>query len=109
MAHFNGLGMNMGNLALLSRAETRSISPENFTGEKGKGGMSTDGPAASSARELGQGWKISPFVIIQPGQTFTLAEAARGFRGRAVGGHAAFAFLAGEVFRTDRPRFGFGR
>jgi hypothetical protein len=34
---FNGLNMNMGNLYRLSNAETRSISPENFTGEKGKG------------------------------------------------------------------------
>ena len=31
--------MNMGNLYRLSDAKTRSISPENFTGEKGKGGM----------------------------------------------------------------------
>ena len=32
---FNGLGMGLGNLAELSQAETRSISAENFTGEKG--------------------------------------------------------------------------
>ena len=58
---FNGLGMNMGNLSRLSNAQTRSISPENFTGEKGKGGMSTDGPALKNAQRagLGQGWKIS--------------------------------------------------
>ena len=37
--NFNGLDMNMGNLYRLSDAKTRSISPENFTGEKGKGGM----------------------------------------------------------------------
>jgi hypothetical protein len=36
---FNGLEMNMGNLYRLSNAKTRSISPENFTGEKGKGAM----------------------------------------------------------------------
>ena len=30
---FNGLDMNMGNLSRLSNAKTRSISPENFTGE----------------------------------------------------------------------------
>ena len=35
---FDGLDMTMGNLPLLSDAKTRSISPENFTGEKGKGG-----------------------------------------------------------------------
>ena len=33
----------MGGLSRLSHAKTRSISPENFTGEKGKGGMATDG------------------------------------------------------------------
>ena len=36
---FNGLEMNMGNLSRMSSAKTRSISPENFTGEKGKAGM----------------------------------------------------------------------
>ena len=71
---FNGLGMNLGNLALLSSAKTRSISPENFTGEKGKGGMSEDGPAKNCARDLGIGWKLSPFVKIPAGTTFTLAE-----------------------------------
>lgn len=71
---FNGLGMNMGNLSLLSNAETRSISPENFTGEKGKGGMSTDGLSANRARDLGPGWKISPYIKIGAGETFTLAE-----------------------------------
>ncbi len=74
MPNFNGLGMNLGNLSRLSRAKTRSISPENFTGEKGNGGMSTDGPAAGAARDLGQGWKISPYVVIEPGQCFTLAD-----------------------------------
>lgn len=74
MSFFNGLGMNMGNLSRLSSAKTRSISPENFTGEKGKGGMSIDGPAANNARELGQGWKVSPYVRIKSGETFTLAE-----------------------------------
>ncbi len=71
---FNGLEMNMGNLPRLSRAKTRSISAENFTGEKGKAGMSTDGLAAGSARDLGQGWKISPFIQIEPGKTFVLAD-----------------------------------
>lgn len=71
---FNGLGMNLGNLSRLSNAETRSISPENVTGEKGKGAMSLDGLAKDCARDLGQGWKISPYIFIQPGETVTLAE-----------------------------------
>jgi len=71
---FNGLNMNLGNLSRLSHAKTFSISPENFSGEKGKGGMSVDGPAKEAARDLGQGWKVSPFIWIQPNQTFVLAE-----------------------------------
>ena len=37
-------------------------------------GMSTDGLAAASARELGQGWKVSPFIAIGGHETVTLAE-----------------------------------
>lgn len=80
---FNGLDMNMGNLSKLSDAQTRSISPENFTGEKGRGGMADPekhkgqrnvANSALQARELGIGWKVNPYVIIEPGETFTLAE-----------------------------------
>ncbi|MFM8356813.1 MAG: glycoside hydrolase family 172 protein [Gammaproteobacteria bacterium] len=73
---FSGLGLHLGTLARLSDAETRSISPENFTGAKGGGGRSTDGPAAEAARDLGQGWKVSPYIVIEPGATFTLADIA---------------------------------
>ena len=71
---FNGLGMSLGNLARLSHAQTRSISPENLTGEKGKGGMATEGTGAKAARDLAQGWKISPSIAIKPNKVFTLAE-----------------------------------
>jgi hypothetical protein len=71
---FNGLGMHLGNIAELSDATSRSISPENFTGEKGKAGMSTDGPALAAAAELGQGWKVSPYILIGPNETATIAE-----------------------------------
>ena len=74
-SQFDGLNLGLGNLYRLSPAQTRSISPENFSGEKGNAGMSTNGPAArGAARELGQGWKISPNVQIAPHSTFTLAE-----------------------------------
>ncbi|MHC4585052.1 MAG: hypothetical protein ACYS3N_11005, partial [Planctomycetota bacterium] len=66
---FSGLEMGLGNLARLSSAKTRSVSPENFTGEKGKGGMATEGTGKNAARELGQTWKVSPSVRINPGQT----------------------------------------
>ena len=78
---FNGIGSGMGNLFRLSDAKTRSISPENFTGEKGKGGMADSkneernvANARHAARDLGQGWKVTPFIIINPEETFTLAE-----------------------------------
>ncbi|HZG24509.1 MAG TPA: glycoside hydrolase family 172 protein [Chitinophagaceae bacterium] len=73
---FNGLDMNLGNLYRLSDAKTRSISPENLSGEPGKGGTTEleKGFAKEAARELGKGWKVNPFIVIQPGQTFTLAE-----------------------------------
>ena len=71
---FNGLGLGLGNLSRLSKAQTRSISPENFTGEKGKAAMSTDGPAMNAARDLGQGWKVSPYVRVPAGETFVMAD-----------------------------------
>lgn len=66
--------MHLGNLSRLSDAKTRSISPENFTGEQGRAGMATEGTGANAGRELGQGWKISPSVRIPVGQTFTLVD-----------------------------------
>jgi len=72
---FNGLAVDQTNLHLLSDAVTRSISPENFTGEKGKAAMAKEeGSAWNAARDLGQGWKVSPFVRIPANSTFTLAE-----------------------------------
>jgi hypothetical protein len=64
----------MGELARLSDAKTRSISAENFTGEKGRGGMATEGTGAGCARDLGRGWKVSPSVAIPAGTCFTLAD-----------------------------------
>jgi hypothetical protein len=74
MTNFNGLNMGLGNLSRLSNAVTRSISAENFTGEKGRAGMATEGTGANAARELGQGWKVSPSIHIQPKETVTLAH-----------------------------------
>ena len=75
MTHaFSGLGSNLSNLYLLSNAQTRSISPENFTGEKGKGGMATEGRNAHCAQDLGRGWKISPAIDIAAGECRELAN-----------------------------------
>ena len=74
MDYFNGLHLNMGNISRLSKAKTRSISAENFQGEKGKGGMSTDGVSWSAAQDLGQGWKVSPCIHLKANSVATLAE-----------------------------------
>ena len=79
---FDGLDVHMGNLFRLSDAKTRSICPENFTGEKGKGGMAqvcdrgkrNIANAAYAARDLGEGWKVNPYSIINPKETITIAE-----------------------------------
>lgn len=64
----------MFNLSKTSHFESRSISAENFKGEKGKGGMATEGCSKESARDLGQGWKVSPAVFIEAGETFEIAS-----------------------------------
>lgn len=64
----------MKHLSLLSSAQSRSISPENFTGEKGKGGMATTGTGQQCARDLGPGWKISPSVVVKAHSTFDMAS-----------------------------------
>ncbi len=69
-----GLNNSLSNLYQVSDAKSRSISPENFTGEKGKGGMAVTGTGKDAARDLGQGWKVSPSVVIKSKTTFTIAE-----------------------------------
>jgi hypothetical protein len=80
---FNGLDMNLGNLSRLSDAKTRSISPENFTGARGKGGMADPSldsgkrnvaNAWHAAKDLGKGWKVNPFIEIKSNETITIAE-----------------------------------
>ncbi len=70
----DGLDLGIGNLYRVSKAQSRSISPENFTGEKGKAGMATEGTGKNASRELGQGWKVSPSVRIKAKSTFTMGE-----------------------------------
>ena len=61
-------------LSKMSHFESRSVCPENFTGEKGKAAIATEGTGADRAAGLGQGWKISPSVVVQPGEVFTMAD-----------------------------------
>jgi hypothetical protein len=69
---FDGIFGSLSTLYRTSNAKSLSISPENLTGEKGKGGMAVKGTASDAARDLGQGWKVNPFVVIEPKKTFTL-------------------------------------
>ncbi len=78
-ASFSQFGLSA--LPLLSNSRTRSISAENPTGEKGAGGMAVPNPAetnpAASARaadDLGQGWKVRPFLRVNKGETVTLMD-----------------------------------
>lgn len=71
---FNGIDAGMSNIYRLSDAKTRSISPENFNGAKGGGGKATTGTGQGASRDLGQGWKVSPSVVIKAHTTFTIAE-----------------------------------
>jgi len=66
-------GMGLGSLPLLSSSKTRAICPENPTGEKG-GACRTVPPAWHPARDLGQGWKVHPFLQIPAGARTALAE-----------------------------------
>lgn len=67
-------------LPLLGSFETRMVSPENPTGEKGRGAMAipdTKNPAlpfSGLAQDLGQGWKVSPFIKVKGHQTVKILD-----------------------------------
>lgn len=86
---FDGVHMNLGNLMKLSNAETRSITAENPSGEKGAGGQAFPGVAPTEAKvlnqlehegsarasgELGQKWKVRPFIAIASRSTAIIAD-----------------------------------
>lgn len=66
----------LNSLSKIYPFETVSISPENLTGEKGKGGMTPveQGTSYEHASELGTGWKTNPRMFIASGETLTLAD-----------------------------------
>ena len=67
---------------LTPKAESRMVSPENPTGERGKGAMAIPNPAdpdlafSNAAADLGQGWKVRPFVKVKPHDTVTMMDVA---------------------------------
>ncbi len=69
------LDLGLGSLPLLSEAEVRSISAENPTGEKGGGARATPGED-SPASKLGPGWKVRPYITLEPGVATTLTDVA---------------------------------
>ena len=80
MNNFSGLIPGLGTLPLLTEMRTRSISAENPTGAKGKGGMAIPDPTdpnlphSSHASDLGQGWKVRPFLNAKAHETVTLMD-----------------------------------
>lgn len=73
-------GTGLNGLPLLAEWETRSVSPENPTGEKGKGAQSVPNPAdpdlpfSRAAVDLGKGWKVRPFLKPRAHETVTLMD-----------------------------------
>ena len=78
MNDFAALGAGLGGLPLLGNAPTRSVCPENPTGGKGQGGREIPEterlPFSAAASDLGQGWKVNPFVKVAAGETHTMME-----------------------------------
>ncbi len=70
----SGVHNSIETLHLLSNAKSRSVSAENPTGEKGKGGVATEGTGAMPARDLGRGWKISPSLCLKGDTLTTIAD-----------------------------------
>ncbi len=73
MGMINQLNLGLGSLPLMSDAETRSISAENPTGERGGGAKAVPGEE-SAASMLGVGWKVRPCINLEPGTTTMLAD-----------------------------------
>lgn len=99
METLDQLTCGVANLPLLSDAETRSISAENPTGERG-GGARAIPDARSAASELGQGWKVRPCITLEPEATTTLAD----IEGAGIIQHIWIAVMPG-AYRTVVLRF----
>jgi hypothetical protein len=71
----------LGSLPQLSQdARSRMVSPENPTGEEGKGGMAIPNPSdpdlpfSAAAADLGRGWKVRPFIKVPAHTTVTIMD-----------------------------------
>jgi hypothetical protein len=75
------MDIGLSNIFQNRNVESRSLSAENFRAIKGQGGMATPETtlhkgAANCARELGQGWKLSPCLEIPAGGSVTIMDQA---------------------------------
>ncbi len=67
-----------GSLHMYEEMKTRSVSPENPTGEKGGGARAVPGidtldvPLHETTDHLGRGWKNRPFISVKAGETVEL-------------------------------------
>ncbi len=82
-AYASHLNQGLATLPFLSPARTRSVCAENPTGGKGQGGRAVPNPSETeypasgrAADDLGQGWKVRPFLRVNRGQTATLMDVA---------------------------------
>ena len=77
-----GLNQGLASCLCCRTARTRSVCAENPTGGKGQGGMAVPDPAetkypppqARAADDLGQGWKVRPFLRVNRGRPPTLMD-----------------------------------
>jgi hypothetical protein len=81
VAQSNGSVDGAASLSLLTpNIESRQISPENPTGEKGKGAMGVPDPSnpdlsfSGAASDLGQGWKVRPFIKVPAHTTAVIMD-----------------------------------
>ena len=77
--NFNGVDMSLGTLSKLSNAKTRSISPENFTGAKGKGGMANP-KTQKEERNMANAANIEfvAFIVDENGNSLNVRSAHAG-------------------------------
>lgn len=68
------MSTELSNLYMLSDNISRSLSAENPTGEKGKGGMAIPKNEENVAYDLGQGWKVRPNLQIKENEVVEIAN-----------------------------------
>ncbi|MFW5653163.1 MAG: glycoside hydrolase family 172 protein [Planctomycetota bacterium] len=69
--------LGLGAITRISDAETRSITAENPTGERGggaKANVGDDTNTTQAASELGRGWKVRPCIHLDAGQSADIVD-----------------------------------